>query len=95
MSNDSALCGLCHHKTLKHYNYNIPGNFFKLLQNHINETKETLVYLIRSQLMLHSNYSGLQTASSLMTELEFSEVILVSNSARSTNNIKPLRSSLQ
>ncbi|CAG8575273.1 6200_t:CDS:2, partial [Scutellospora calospora] len=106
--------GLCRHETLKHYDYNISSDFFKLSQNHINETKETLVYLIRSRLMLHSNHSGLQTASSPMTESEFvcifqdhiqrysicqqkyiCQVILVSNSTRSMNNIKSLRSSLQ
>ncbi|RIB10378.1 hypothetical protein C2G38_2206311 [Gigaspora rosea] len=86
---------LCRHETFKHYNYNIPGDFFKLPQNHINEKKASLVYLIRSRLMLHSNHSGPQSVSSPMTESEFSEVVLVSNSPRSTKNIKPLRSSFQ
>ncbi|CAG8736914.1 2698_t:CDS:2, partial [Gigaspora rosea] len=97
--------GLCHHETFKHYNYNIPGDFFKLPQNHINKKKASLVYLIRSRLMLHSNHLGPQSVSSPMTESEFSkkvfehsqwsEVVLVSNSPRSMKNIKPLRSSFQ
>ncbi|RIB02654.1 hypothetical protein C2G38_2227256 [Gigaspora rosea] len=63
--------GLCHHETFKHYNYNIPGDFFKLPQNHINKKKASLVYLIRSRLMLHSNHLGPQSVSSPMTESEF------------------------
>ncbi|RIB13606.1 hypothetical protein C2G38_2197387 [Gigaspora rosea] len=70
-SSFKSKSGWSRHETLKHDNYNIPKHFNELPQDHINEIKAALVYLIRSCLKLHSKHSGLQTISSPLTESEF------------------------
>ncbi|CAG8488219.1 15542_t:CDS:1 [Cetraspora pellucida] len=60
------------HETLKHSNYNIPSaDFFTLSDFHINEVKDTLVYLIQSHLKLHTKFAGQQTISAPLTKLAF------------------------
>ncbi|RIB30369.1 hypothetical protein C2G38_2152857 [Gigaspora rosea] len=70
-SSFKSKSGWSRHENLKHDSYNIPKHFNELPQDHINETKAALVYLIRSRLKLHSKHSGLQTISSPLTESEF------------------------
>ncbi|CAG8446797.1 13329_t:CDS:1 [Cetraspora pellucida] len=64
--------GWSRHKTLRHSNYNIPPtNLFTLSDIHINEVKDTLVYLIQSCLKLHMKFARLQTISAPLTESAF------------------------
>ncbi|CAG8590100.1 9164_t:CDS:1 [Cetraspora pellucida] len=61
-----------HHETLKYSNYNIPSaDFFTFSDFHINEVKDTLVYLIQSRLKLHTKFAGQQTISAPFTESAF------------------------
>ncbi|CAG8741434.1 8521_t:CDS:2 [Cetraspora pellucida] len=68
-SNNVFSCPLCpntifkkksgwsRHETLRHFNYNIlPTNLFTLSDIHINEVKDTLVYLIQSSPLTESAF---------------------------------------
>ncbi|PKY59998.1 hypothetical protein RhiirA4_483216 [Rhizophagus irregularis] len=73
--------GWSRHETFKHHNYNTPsGNLINLSNNHINEVKNTLIYLIQSRLKLHAKHTGPQTISAPFTESEFVSIF--------RNNIK-------
>ncbi|CAG8606063.1 11790_t:CDS:2 [Racocetra fulgida] len=70
-----SIQGLHQHETLRHPHYNIPSlNLIDLPQQHINEIKETLVYLIQTWLKINTASSGSQCILIPCTESEFVEI---------------------